>query len=264
MTTEQAPEVSVVTVAYQHRDGLRSTLESIDAQSGVRLESIVIDGGSSDGSVELLAARTSPHRTVHVSEPDAGIYDAMNKGSALATGDLVVFMNAGDRFSSTETCAWIASDHARRGWRWAYGCARVLRPDRTGEAVLAFVPFRRDRLALGLATVPHQAMAMERTLLTELGGYRTDVGVAADQRLVLQAALAAEPVVWAEFVCDFEGGGVGSGRGVLDHVRDMRRYRRDLEVRVGGSRWADAAAGGLTYGYVATMRAQQALRRRRG
>lgn len=264
MSAGEAPQVSVVTVAYQHREGLGSTLASVDEQSGVRLQSIVIDGGSADGTVELLAARTSPHETVHVSEPDAGIYDAMNKGLALATGDLVVFMNAGDRFSTPGTCAWIAADHGRRGWRWAYGCARMLRPDGTGEAVLAFVPFRRDRLALGLATVPHQAIAMERSLLTELGGYRIDVGVAADQQLVLRAALAAEPVVWAEFVCDFEGGGVGSGRGVLDHVRDMRRYRHDLDLQVGGSAWSDAAAGGLTYGYVAAMRLQRALRRRGG
>jgi glycosyltransferase involved in cell wall biosynthesis len=88
--------VSIVTVVFRARQELRRLLDSICALQDERLELIVIDGGSDDGTVELLR-HLDRAIDYWMSEPDGGIYDAMNKGIAAASGDYVLHLNAGDR-----------------------------------------------------------------------------------------------------------------------------------------------------------------------
>lgn len=97
-TAEASPRFSVVTVVLDDLDGLRATAESIRDQTCRSFEWIVVDGGSSDGTIASLERDELPV-TRWLSEPDTGIYDAMNKGAALCSGAYVVFMNAGDRFA---------------------------------------------------------------------------------------------------------------------------------------------------------------------
>lgn len=93
-------KVSVITVAYNAKDALIKTMKSVDEQDYHNLEYIIVDGASSDGTSALLQSYTGKldHWT---SEPDKGIYDAMNKGVAKATGDYCIFMNAGDCFADS-------------------------------------------------------------------------------------------------------------------------------------------------------------------
>lgn len=98
------PKVSVITVNLNMCDALQMTVANVLAQSYRELEYLVIDGGSSDGSVDVLA-RNDSQISHWVSEPDRGLYHAMNKGVQLATGDWVIFMNSGDRFYDTEVVA---------------------------------------------------------------------------------------------------------------------------------------------------------------
>jgi glycosyltransferase involved in cell wall biosynthesis len=203
------------------------------------MDHIVIDGGSTDGSVELLELHRTSKPFTFVSEPDRGLYDAMNKGWQLADGDLVVFMNAGDTFASVDILESLARRHANESWRWGYGCARIMDASGQPNAIISFVPFRFDRLALGLTVVPHQATVMERELLKELGGFRTDVGLAADQELFLRASLKCPPRLWAEFFADFEGGGIGSTQQPGAYARDMGKFRADLRLYAAGGRVRD-------------------------
>ncbi len=89
------PRISVVTPSYQQANYLRQTLESIHAQNYPNLEHIVIDGGSTDGSIEILKAYDS-QLAYWVSEPDAGQSDAINKGFAHATGEIMTWLNSDD------------------------------------------------------------------------------------------------------------------------------------------------------------------------
>lgn len=95
------PKVSVVSVVYNDKVGLAKTIESVKSQSYPNIEYIVVDGGSNDGTVEVMEAQKSSI-DVAVSERDNGIYDAMNKAIRLACGDYLIFMNAGDTFSSSK------------------------------------------------------------------------------------------------------------------------------------------------------------------
>lgn len=92
---------SIITVNYNNKEGLRSTIESVIGQTFQDFEFIIIDGGSTDGSADLLK-EYDEQITYWVSEKDKGIYNAMNKGIAKATGDYLNFMNSGDCFYSND------------------------------------------------------------------------------------------------------------------------------------------------------------------
>ena len=94
-------KLSIITVNLNNRDGLQKTIKSIICQTSKDFEWIIIDGGSTDGSVELIE-KYAKYITYWVSEPDDGIYNAMNKGIELAKGDYLNFMNSGDCYASNE------------------------------------------------------------------------------------------------------------------------------------------------------------------
>ena len=95
------PLISVITVCYQAAEPLEKTILSVRQQYYQPLEFIVVDGGSTDGTRDIIS-RHQDIITRWVSEPDRGIYDAMNKGVSMATGEWVIFMNAGDTFAAND------------------------------------------------------------------------------------------------------------------------------------------------------------------
>ncbi len=95
------PLFSVITVTYNAGKNLETTLQSVCEQHDARIEYIVVDGGSTDGTLKIIE-RYSSFIARWISEPDQGLYDAMNKGIKLATGDYVWFLNAGDTIRNTE------------------------------------------------------------------------------------------------------------------------------------------------------------------
>ncbi len=99
-----APLISVITVNLNDATGLRATAASVVGQCCRNYEWLVIDGGSTDGSLEVIEAFRAAIDDWS-SEPDRGVYDAMNKGLRRARGDYVIFMNAGDRFAASDTVA---------------------------------------------------------------------------------------------------------------------------------------------------------------
>ena len=96
--------ISVITVCYNAAKELRHTLQSVASQTYPHIQYIVVDGASTDSSLELIKEYQTDIDLL-ISEPDSGIYDAMNKGIKVATGDYLCFMNAGDTFHSPTTLA---------------------------------------------------------------------------------------------------------------------------------------------------------------
>lgn len=95
-------KLSIITVNYNDRTGLLNTINSVAVQDFIDYEYIIIDGGSNDGSVDIIK-ENEPYITYWVSEPDKGIYNAMNKAIDVARGEYCIFMNAGDIFCSSQT-----------------------------------------------------------------------------------------------------------------------------------------------------------------
>jgi len=121
--------VSVITVSYNAAKTVGATLDSVRAQTWRPLESVWVDGGSDDGTRDIVARYADIAGSV-VSEPDRGIYDAMNKGIALARGDILHFLNADDRFVDERVIADVAQLFAADpGLDLVYGDAVYLTPD---------------------------------------------------------------------------------------------------------------------------------------
>jgi glycosyltransferase involved in cell wall biosynthesis len=96
------PKFSIITVTYNAEKVLEDTIQSVISQTYHHIEYIIVDGASKDGTLSIIN-RYRPHIHTVVSEPDKGLYDAMNKGIALANGDYLCFLNAGDCFHEDDT-----------------------------------------------------------------------------------------------------------------------------------------------------------------
>lgn len=121
------PKVTVITVVFNGKAHIEDTLRSVLGQTYPHLEYIVIDGGSTDGTVDIIRQYQARLAYWH-SEKDAGIYDAMNKGLAKATGRWVNFMNAGDTFLADGTVAEVFATE-QQGATVIYGGVEILYPD---------------------------------------------------------------------------------------------------------------------------------------
>lgn len=95
------PKVTVITVCFNAREALEMTMNNVARQDYPNLEYVIVDGGSTDGSIELIRNNADKVGR-YVSEKDRGIYDAMNKGVAMSGGEWVIFMNAGDCFATDD------------------------------------------------------------------------------------------------------------------------------------------------------------------
>ena len=105
-------KITIITAAYNSEHTLRDTMESVLRQTYTDYEYIVVDGASKDGTVDIIREYVPRFegRMRWVSEPDRGIYDAMNKGIEMATGDVVGLLNSDDFYSSDDVLATIASE----------------------------------------------------------------------------------------------------------------------------------------------------------
>ena len=129
ITTMTHPLFSIITVCYNAADTIVPTLRSVAKQSFTLYEHLVIDGASMDDTLARVDKYATP-RTRVFSEPDNGIYDAMNKGMGQATGDYLIFLNAGDSFASSDTLQILADAILFRACRLLSDCVR---PERVGD-----------------------------------------------------------------------------------------------------------------------------------
>lgn len=102
MMNKIAPKFSIITVTYNAADTIEDTIQSVITQQYHNVEYIIVDGKSTDATMDIVA-KYAGRITKVVSEPDRGLYDAMNKGMAMATGDYLCFLNAGDCFHEDDT-----------------------------------------------------------------------------------------------------------------------------------------------------------------
>ena len=128
---EKQPLISIITVTYNAENEIEKTLQSLKEQSCDDFEHIVVDGASKDKTLQRVKDFSLPVSTV-ISEPDKGLYDAMNKGLCLAKGKYVLFLNAGDSFFDSETLG-IYAEVARKDFDIIYGDTCIVDP--TGKIV---------------------------------------------------------------------------------------------------------------------------------
>ena len=175
-----SPKISIVTVAYNAERHIAQTIASVTSQSFRDFEYIVIDGASTDATMEVISQHSAAIDHV-VSEPDEGIADAMNKGLALAAGEYVLFLHADDYLLSSDALATVAPLLTA-----PIEAFRLYYEEEDGGRSLPRMPSFgwRTNFKTGF---DHQAVFCQATLLRELGGFDTSVRIAMDYDLFLRA-----------------------------------------------------------------------------
>jgi glycosyltransferase involved in cell wall biosynthesis len=184
-------KISIITVCYNSAATIADTLRSVAAQDYPDIEHIVIDGASKDGTVALVRAHTG-HVVRVVSEPDKGIYDAMNKGLALATGDVVGFLNADDMYEGTDAVTRIAAGFQpdtgpSPQLDAVYGDLILVDPVEVSRIVRYWqsCPHQPGLCAQGWMP-PHPTLYVRRAVLAATGGFNTDYKIQSDFELILR------------------------------------------------------------------------------
>lgn len=177
-------KISVVTVCYNSAETITETLKSLSNQTHADIEHIVIDGGSKDDTLALVREWARPGVIV-VSEPDQGIYDAMNKGVAIATGDVVVFLNADDFYKDTNVLAQVSFVMQSEQLDALYGDVEFFRAGQQDIVVRRYNSGRFTANRLGWGWMPaHPALFVRRDLFERYGTFRTDYRIAGDFEFV--------------------------------------------------------------------------------
>ena len=196
-------KITLITACRNSAGTIRTAMESVLRHNGVDVEYIVVDGASTDESVSVFKeyAPRFNGRMRWISEPDKGMYDAINKGIAMATGDVVGILNADDVLASDDTLAKIAAQFEERGngeeGREKIDCVYAdIRFVREGDSVAALRNSPTVRYCSAAkwrpwmfrfaAMVPHPSFYVRRECFARLGGYSLDYRICADFELELR------------------------------------------------------------------------------
>lgn len=201
---------SVITINYNHKEGLRRTIESVICQTYTDYEFIIIDGGSTDGSVEIIK-NYAEHITFWVSEKDNGVYHAMNKGVSHAHGDYCIFMNSGDCFHFSKALDSVT------GYEEDIICGQVSTfPSGHHKPTITLVDLMRISL-------PHQAMFIKRRLLLK-HPYDEKYKILSDWKFCIET-LILENCSFRNIevvLTDYESGGISANsNGLLPIEREL-------------------------------------------
>ena len=187
-------KISVITVCWNSVGTVGAALASVAAQrhDDFEVEHVVVDGASTDGTADVVAAfrHAAPGYSYRwLSEKDRGMYDAINKGIALATGDVVGILNADDEFDGDDALASVAAAFRDAAVEGVYGDIRFARDDRTVRYYGA--RHWRPWMARWGYMVPHPSVYFRRDVFARLGGYRLGYDISADFELMVRYFVCA-------------------------------------------------------------------------
>jgi len=184
-------KISIITVCYNSEKTIGDTLVSVRKQDYDNIEHIIVDGLSTDSTLAVVAAEGAHVKKV-VSEKDKGIYDAMNKGIALATGNVIGFINADDFYPSPDVLTVVAAAFSASGTDCCYGDLCYVRQDDVSKTVRYWrsAPFVPGNFGVGWCP-PHPTFFVRREVFARLGGFDLSFKIAADFELMARYMEAA-------------------------------------------------------------------------
>jgi glycosyltransferase involved in cell wall biosynthesis len=180
--------ITLITPVRNNASTIGHCLRSVAGQS-VGCQHILVDGASTDGTLEVIERHRGAD-TLLISEPDGGMYDAINKGLSLATGEIVGVLNADDYYPTDDVLVQVADAFANPVIDVTYGDLLYVDRDDSSRVIRRWNsgPYRQDRFYAGWMP-PHPTFFIKRALYQQYGGYRLDLGSAADYELMLRMLL---------------------------------------------------------------------------
>lgn len=187
--------LSIITINRNNAFGLEKTMQSVISQTRTDYEYVIIDGDSTDGSVAAIKdmAKRLDGRIKWISEPDMGIYDAMNKGIAMASGEYVQFLNSGDCLVGIDVTARMLQALESNGRpSILYGNMVKEMPDGKRKRDVGFAGEEITLLSLFIGTLNHSPAYIRRELFEKYGPYDDNLMIASDWKWYLKAIVLGE------------------------------------------------------------------------
>jgi len=180
------PKISIITVCFNSEATIGQTIRSANDQSYSNIEHIFIDGASHDRSLEVID-RESRIPKIVISEPDNGIYDALNKGLSVATGDIVGFLHADDFYADSQVLEKVAAGFSDSSISGVYGDLQYVSKKNADTVVRSWTArdFSPARLKRGWMP-PHPTLYVRKSCYEYIGGFDTRYRIAADYFSILQ------------------------------------------------------------------------------
>lgn len=216
------PKMSIITVCLNNIKGLKKTRDSIKKQNFRNFEWIVIDGNSCDGTYNFL--NSIKDEVIFKSEPDIGIYDAMNKGIDIACGEYLVFLNAGDYFYNKNVLKNIYSDFTAD---IVVGRINIVYPYNKKEKIRRIDKQDIRKKYLYHKAIPHQASFIKRILFDIYGGYDCEYKICGDRDFFYRALKNGSTLRFSNVcVATYSMDGISTVmRDTKMYTNEMRRYR---------------------------------------
>lgn len=171
-------KVSIITVSFNSSKTIQKTLESVNQQSYADIEHLIIDGGSSDKTLDIVS-KCKKRPGIIISETDKGIYDAMNKGLEMANGDIICFLNSDDCYYSQNSVAAITDEFVKHDLDVIYG--DVIYEDFSGRKVRYYSSKKFSPLKLKFGFMPaHPSLFVRKNIYKQVGYYQPKYKIAGD------------------------------------------------------------------------------------
>ena len=178
-------KISIITAAYNSAATLAHTLESVNNQDYPGIEHIIVDGGSTDETVSII--QSYPHVAKWISEKDKGLYDAINKGIQMATGDVIGILNSDDFFPGNHIVSLIARTFEENNVSAVYGDIAFVRPGRLEKIVRLYSSKKFTPRRFGYGYMPaHPSFYACKSCYEAMGLYKLDYKIAADYELLMR------------------------------------------------------------------------------
>lgn len=178
--------ISIITVVRNGEDTIKDTIDCVLNQSYHNIEYIIVDGNSSDGTMDIIQSYGSKIDKI-ISESDKGIYDAMNKGLRAATGDYIAFLNADDFYSNSDVVSQIVSTARGTNADSIYGDLLFVDQKDTDKVVRYWKAnhFNRYKMLFGWS-VPHPTFFVKRKIFEKHGFFRENFGLSGDYEMMVR------------------------------------------------------------------------------
>lgn len=179
-------KISIITVVYNGEAFLADCIKSIIEQDYQNIEYIVVDGGSTDGSLKIID-QYKQHISLFVSEKDNGMYDALNKGIKMASGEVIGILNADDMLASNDVISAVAQCFISQDPDALYGNLNYIHPQNTGKNIRKWIskPFTKKDIIFGWMPA-HPTFYVKKSIFEALGNYSLDYDSAADYELMVR------------------------------------------------------------------------------
>lgn len=218
-------KVTIITATFNSEKFLEDSIQSVISQNYKNIEHIIIDGGSTDGTLSIIQ-KYRKHIAAFVSEPDRGMYDAINKGMKLATGDIIGTLNSDDFLADNTVISDIVNSFKQYNTDVIYGDLVYVLPENASKIIRVWkgLPYKRKRYKYGWMPA-HPTFYFKRNLLDKYGYYENHYYTAADYEFMARYLYKnrASAYYFSRLIVKMRSGGISNG----NIFRRLRANRRD-------------------------------------